>query len=209
MSCQCTVSFCTLMKLARLAFKEAQEFADLVGIKHGLRNVVEYCDRILVTDPNDILIFEGLTHAAAMRYCRAFSPGSRFYLDRSILSDLSQNQIEDHEFFKSLRDKFVTHSVNPFEENSVYAQVSEGVNGTIEIPNIQSHHLRMLFLKPDEVKNLKELAAAVLGEVEKLAGCKQAAVLERARKIPPNELEYTDGTATRINVSRGAVSKGR
>jgi hypothetical protein len=103
----------------------------------------------------------------------------------------------------------MVHPVNPFEENSVYAQVNKGANGNIEIPNVQSHHLRMLFLNPNEIQNLKVLAVAVLKRVENLAESKKVTLLELARKISPNQLEYTDGTATRINVSRNAVSQRR
>jgi hypothetical protein len=200
------------MKLARLIFPEAQEYADMIGIQYDLRVTSEYCDRIQVLQeatPEDVLLLEGLTHAAVMRYCRAFSPGTRFHLDRDILDGLPQAQLDDHDFFKSLRDKFMAHPVNPFEENSVYAQVNKGANGNIEIPNVQSHHLRMLFLNPNEIQNLRVLAVAVLKRVENLAESKKVTLLELARKISPNQLEYTDGTATRINVSRNAVSQRR
>ena len=200
------------MKLARLTYPAAQEFADLTGVLEDLRVTGEYCDRILVAQAaktNDILTLEGLTHAAVLRYCRAFSPGARLHLDRTILSGLPQAQLEDHEFFKSLRDKFIAHSVNPFEENSVYAQVTEGSNETIEIGNVQSHHLRMLYLTAVEIQKLKQLSEAVSKNVSELAERKKLAVLDLARKIPPGELSYTDGSATQINVSRNAASKRR
>ena len=46
------------MKLARLTYPEAQEFADLTGVLEDLRVTGEYCDRILVAQAaktNDIL----------------------------------------------------------------------------------------------------------------------------------------------------------
>ncbi|MBU1213922.1 MAG: hypothetical protein KKF58_03925 [Gammaproteobacteria bacterium] len=201
------------MNLARLNFNEAREYADLIGIQHDLRTTIDYCDVILNKQqdrsPNEELVLEGLCHAAVIRYCRAFSPGARFHLDRKIFQELPSEYAEDHEFIKSLRDKYIAHSVNPFEECAIYAQIRTGENGKLEIPNVQSRYMWMRFLEPHEIQRLKGLAGKVLESVEDIAGPKQQTVIEIARKLHEDEIEFSSGTEKLVDVSREAVSKRR
>ena len=61
----------------------------------------------------------GASAAALISYVRRFAHGKRYRLSEDVRSKLQGDPIGVHTFYKSLRDKHVAHSVNPFEEVAV------------------------------------------------------------------------------------------
>jgi hypothetical protein len=122
-------------RVVEVKLPEAEVLADLYGIVFDLDAAAYLCDRAIeLSQPRsrDSLVVEGLVAAAVIRYGRCFASGVRFGLTSTDLGDLGHGALESHGYFKDLRDKFVAHSVNPFEETFVTATATE--QGGVKLP---------------------------------------------------------------------------
>lgn len=135
-----------LHRAVEVKLPEAEILADLYGIEYDLSTASYLCAKsIELSRPQqrDYLMEEALVSAAVVRYGRCFSSGARLGLSRKDIEELDPADLAAHDYFKALRDKFVAHSVNPFEESFVTASASErdGVKFPIESLNPGYHRL--------------------------------------------------------------------
>jgi hypothetical protein len=206
------------MRLALLTFPEAHELAALGGIEQDLRATVDQCDHalnVLSLNADDWRNVEAITHAAIVRYCRAFSSGVRLSssavklcLEKTFES-LDAQYRQDHKFFEDIRNKFIAHSVNALEENAVFAHVVDREDGGFEIRHVELHHERVAFLGMSEIERLKNLAQTIVRLVRAQIAAQRKVVIEVARKLPQGSLAFSSGEAMRIDTSRKAIGKRR
>jgi hypothetical protein len=167
--------------------KEAQKLADLTGVEADLRATEEICDLILsnlTKQPMESVLVEALCAAALVRYGRSFGSGVRYRIPDEVVKSLPKESQKFHEFFKNLRDKWIAHSVNAFEENLVHAYLAPEERGPRRISWISVQHQRVVTLSSQSISALKALAVEMRKQVEKLIEQENNRVLAYARSLP-------------------------
>lgn len=175
-----------LHRAVEVKLPEAEVLADLYGIDYDLTTASHLCTKALEfskPDQRDHLVIEGLVSAAIVRYARCFSTGPRLGLTRKDIEALDASDSATHDYFKALRDKFVAHSVNPFEETYVTATASErdGVRFPIESVNFGYHRLVLL---ANEAQALGQLLPKVKAIVKARIEHERTALLNFIKTLP-------------------------
>jgi hypothetical protein len=169
----------------------SQRLADLSGVASDLNVTQQICARLeseLKRTPMDTLLIEVLSSAALVKYGRAFGSGVRMKLPAEILATFSDEQREQHDLFKALRDKWIAHSINSFEDNRVVAYLVPPERGEPGVSSISVQHTRVLSLSRSQAASLRDLSALIEQKLATLLAAENALVLERARNIEPATL---------------------
>lgn len=175
---------------------ESQLLADIEGIWDDLWTTFNMCDLLSEKlnriknhswDSSDLLIVDALSCAAVVRYWRVFASGRRKPNANDIIPRLCQELQEDHKWFTDFRNKFVAHSVNTFEENTVNAHLVPEDHDEKGIAWISGQSMKVLSLNIDDIHRLKRLAKAVLTHIEILREAENAKVLAFARSLPAED----------------------
>jgi len=129
--------------------EETQRFADLYGIKSDLEAAIRYCDLHIEIDPTQRGIpteeisrrehtRQALCRAALVMYGRAWGWGSgkRSGLGEEYIAQLSVAARDLHAVVKPLRDKWVAHAVNHFEDARVQIDVGVTSAGKAEVRGV-------------------------------------------------------------------------
>lgn len=172
---------------------ETQRLADLSGVHADLVTTVDLCDRINAEaqkQPLDILLLEALCAAALIKYGRTFTSGVRAGVPADVLSSLLPEHQAAHRRFKDLRDKWVAHSVNAFEETKVVAYLVPPERGPAGSSSIGVQHTTVVSLSATQVKQLKEMASVLREKIAGLIKSENTKALECARSRQPNSF-YT------------------
>jgi hypothetical protein len=203
-----------------LSIKEAQWLADLHGIDNDLRDVVKLCSKCLEwmqalgspkdnpTDWLDKIWLSGeMSFAAVVKYGRTFGSGVRNSIPSSWIARLTPEYQVKHQYFKDLRDKFIAHSVNAFEDNQVFAYL----HPQLEPRGVQSITVdtgRYVSMSSSDVSSLKQLAETLQQIARYESTLEMSRVLEIARSMPLPEL-LKRSTESRPIPSNDDVAKPR
>jgi hypothetical protein len=199
---------------------EAQWLADLHGIESDLRDTDKLCTKALALirplppgNEGAVEWFEDswlageLSFAAVVKYGRTFGSGVRAGIPISWIGHLPAIYQEKHLYFKNIRDKFVAHSVNAFEDNQVFACLSPQFAPT-EVRSITVDTGRFTSMSLSDVLSLKNLVALLTQMVRYEIAQESSRVLQIARALPLDELLVRD-TDNRPLPSSEDVSKTR
>jgi hypothetical protein len=181
-------------RVVEVKLPEAEILADLYGIRFDLEAASYLCVKAVELGqprPHDYLVVEGLVAAAVIRYGRCFSSGVRLGLHRQDLAALSPEALEAHNYFKALRDKFVAHSVNPFEETYVTASASERDGTRVPIQSVGPGQHR-LELSTDTAEALSRLISAVEGVVHQKVVSEELRLLSVIQALPLDTIHSGD-----------------
>ncbi len=178
--------------------KEAQLLADLTGVEADLTATEEICrfltEKKLEVQPDEPLmntdLKEALYSAALIRYGRSFISGIRAKIPEDIIASLSIEQQETHKYFMNLRNKWIAHSVNDFEENTVIAYLTPEERGTRKISQICVQHAHVTYHGVETISRLKNLAAEIRGRVAEIIKSENRKVLKYAQSLPVDQF-YT------------------
>lgn len=169
--------------------KACQRFADLAGIRVDLKLCIRACDELLAISPRiphvPSIAQEALAEYAIFRYCRTISSGVRTGIAREQIDLLPGDLTDLHDYFKSIRDKHLAHSVNYDEENLVQATISLDPNATLV--NLGTHHLRRPVTGHEKIGFLKELACAVFELVQKDYQTERETIWKLLEDMSPEE----------------------
>ena len=183
-----------LHRAVEVKLPEADVLADLYGIEYDLSTASFLCAKALELsnlEQRDYLHVEALVSAAIIRYGRCFSTGARLGLTRKDIDGLDSAALEVHDYFKALRDKFVAHSVNPYENSYVTASVSErdGVRFPIESLNPGYHRL---VLSGNEAQGLSLLVNKVKAIVNERIERERTKLLAFIKTLPLDVIHSGD-----------------
>jgi hypothetical protein len=173
--------------------KETQKLADLTGIAADLQATENICDLVLsnsAKQPQDFMLLEALCAAAIIRYGRSFGSGVRYSVSdriKNIINALPKISQEFHEYFDDLRDRWIAHSINAFEENIVHAYLTPEERGPRGISSISVQHQRVATLDIDHIRILRALAAEIRGKIDVLIEEEKKTALEYARSLPADD----------------------
>ncbi len=202
------------------SISEAQWLADLHGIESDLRGTDKLCTKSLALMrplPEENLdaaerlenswLAGELSFAAVVKYGRTFGSGVRAGIPITWIDRLPAPHQERHKYFKSIRDKFVAHSVNAFEDNQVFACLSPQFTPA-EVSSVTVDTGRFVSMSSSDVLSLKSLVGLLKQMVQHEIAQERSRVLQIARAMPLNELLARD-TDNRPLPSSEDVSKSR
>ena len=192
-----------------LEIDEARYLSNLSGIKYDLQTTTRWCDKYheLHCSKSLLPFIEPITIAILVQFMRAFGGGVRNKEARHLLSNLTAEQIQQYEYYRSYRDKHVAHSINEFEENSVRAYYIEG---EIEkgINSIGTGGDRIIGLSDGDIESIVSICNTLLDALKIEIKSEKEKLLGIAKKLTVEEIESMS-----INMPKHPndidVSKGR
>ena len=182
------------IRVVEVKLTEAETLADFYGILFDLDNASQLCNRAIEFSQQknqDYLLVEGLVVAALVRYNRCFSSGSRRGLHRKDIEPLDEDALAAHDYYKALRDKFVAHSVNPFEETYVTATARERDGVRFPVESVAPGQHRVVLWTGD-AKALIRLIASVRAIVERKLKIEEQRLLAVIRSLPVDTIHAWD-----------------
>ena len=174
--------------------KEAQRLADLTSVLHDLETVSTHCDLFLrrklseIADIGEMYAHAALGITALMSYGRTIESRVREGISLDILSKAGAKEGSDlwkiHQHSKNLRDKWIAHSVNPFENYRVRAHLAPEELGARNITSISVHGHRVTSTSGREMAELRQLAIALIKVVAQEIEEEKQKLLAIARSRP-------------------------
>ncbi len=125
--------------LYRLHDKETKFLADLTGIDMDLTRTINFCkmlSNLMIAEKHEFTLIDALVTAALVKYSRCFTKAVRNKIPKEYIATFSEDLKEKHEYFIKLRNKYIAHSVNIFEDNYVSLEVHNGQNGERSIKGV-------------------------------------------------------------------------
>jgi len=171
---------------------EAARLADLTGIRNDLRTAREFAvllkDNYRAKTDDKLRATEALQIAALIRYCRPFGTGVRLKLNPNDLVSLTDQERKAHRRLIDIRDKFVAHSINAFEDSQPIARYCEERVRNEGIISIGVVYAWASSLAPADADTLIGLADKWAEFVDSKIAEEQKKVLGLVRQIPLEEL---------------------
>ena len=117
-------------RVVRLSSPAAKQLEDLAGATFDMGRVIELCRQYISTmdSASSRTTQDALWITALVLYARCFNKGVRGSLDTAVLDTIPGQAREVHDHFMDLRDKFIAHSVNVYEQTLAYAVMELGSN---------------------------------------------------------------------------------
>jgi hypothetical protein len=173
---------------------EAQALADYTSIAFDLRTACDFAIAMLEENqkpaPNFSLC-DPFMVATIIRYASAFSGGVRLKFHEAAVSVLTEQQRANHAHFMHVRDKYIAHSVNAFEESEPVARYWVESLQQEGITAIECNHRHIVGLSEQDLKDIIDLASTWLQYVQQKLREEKASLLPIVRKIPLEDLFRT------------------
>jgi hypothetical protein len=126
--------------------------------------------------------------ATIIRYATAFAGGVRLKLYEEAAAILTDQQRAKHDYFITVRDKYIAHSVNSFEESQPVARYWVEQVKEDGITSIECNHRRIVGLGEQDFIDIIDLASTWLKYVQEKLSEEKARLLPIVRKIPLEQL---------------------
>lgn len=109
-------------RVVRMDTPTTRRQRDLVGAMFDMKRVAELCKEYVAAIENEASQIgrDALWMTAIVLYARCFNKGVRQPLETTVLDSIPGQAREAHEHFIDLRDKFIAHSVNVYEQTLPY-----------------------------------------------------------------------------------------
>lgn len=146
-------------RVVRLNTPTTGKQRDLVGAMFDMERVAQLCREYVTAIESDApqVVQDALWMTAIVLYARCFNGGVRQALDPAVLDSIPGESHKVHEHFLDLRNKFVAHSVNSYEQTLPYAVVSKE---TSEVLSTGTTHLWANPMNKQGAETLERLAWA-------------------------------------------------
>lgn len=180
---------------------EAKWLSDLTGIRNDLEAVARICKRVqndagnfkfepgvnVLAMLDERMLAADLVCAAIVRFMRTHGTGVRGGIPSSWVEDLPTDLRDAHTYFKNLRDKFIAHSVNPLEDNQVFAWVKGFGTLGAQVTRVDSSPGRYL-PGSDDAALLGTLTNVLLARICQEIEAESARLLGIARSLSIDEV---------------------
>jgi hypothetical protein len=159
--------------------------ADLYEIRLDLQAAAQWCEEAIRFGQTieGLTVAQGLTTAAVIRYARCFVSGVRLSLKTDDLAGLDAATLASHAYFLDLRNRFVAHAVNAFEETYVTATVSQRDGVKQPVTGVNAGQLRLV-LAAGAAMDLYELTQKVTSIVAASIATEERQVLAFLQSLP-------------------------
>jgi hypothetical protein len=170
--------------------EEAQTLADYTSIASDLSTSREFATTMLDENQKpapirNVSLSDPFMVATIIRYGRAFASGARLpslYEEGKFI--LTDQQLSKHEQFIHIRNKYIAHSVNAFEESQPIARFWAGRVQEEGINSIECNQRRVAGLSEQDLTDIIDLTTTWLQYVEEKLSGEKARLLTIVRKIP-------------------------
>lgn len=176
---------------------DAQRLADLAGIRMDLETAIEYCDLHIEIDPTESGIppremsrrehvRQALCRAFLVMYGRSWGWGSgiRTGLDDEYVQRLSRGAQQLHTAVKDLRDKWVAHAVNHFDDVRVRIDVDRKPDDTMAVRGVSVASSHVGGFVRDWMIKFRSLASEVLVLVQQEISSESERLSALVRQMP-------------------------
>jgi hypothetical protein len=174
------------VRAVELKLPEAVLLADLYEITFDLNAAEALCAKAIAlerSDPRDYNTEQGLVEAAIVKYGRCFTKGVRLWLKENDLAELEPEILASHNYFIALRNKFVAHAVNAFEETFVTVPAREEDGTLFPITSVHPGSHRML-LTAETATPLLQLASRVRDFLKDRTVVEEQKLLKLVQSLP-------------------------
>ena len=203
----------------------AGELADLMSIRRDLDFTIRAAELALqltsdspshdVADDlgDDSVRRTSLWNSVLVAYARCFASGVR-QVRLSIdmfkgLGDKADEAEKGHAYVINLRNKYIAHSVNRFEDGRVILLVADGVHSDKGVVGAGPFLMWPAAENPNNVRSLQNLARFLKGQADLMVNEKMRQVLEEAKKLSDQELASLPDMAVPIPVQPDEAGKPR
>jgi hypothetical protein len=166
---------------------EAQDLADYTSIAHDLSSARDFAKAILEENqkPNpNFSLHDPFMVTIIIRYARPFSKDPRLKIHKEAAPILSDEQRLKHEYFMQVRNRYIAHSVNSFEECQPVARYWVERVQEEGIESIECNYRRIAGLSDQELIDIIDLASTWLQHVGEKLREEKARLLPILREIP-------------------------
>lgn len=198
------------VRAAHINIPESARLADLYGILVDLDAAHYLCGRaeeLSKGQQADFMLIEGIVCAAVVRYGRCLESRVRLGILSEQIALLTEDMQSLHRFFKDLRDKFVAHSVNPFEASFVTASVTERDGELLPIQSVSAGHSRIM-LTGATAYDLARLLKAIKAIIKEDVRDEEVRVLAHLQGLPI-EVQHSYQIKKPLKVEATDVGKAR
>jgi hypothetical protein len=164
--------------VVRVEFPAARQLADAAAVFRDLGFVIDTIDRlgeVLTVAERDSVLVEAYWTPALVAYFRRFASGKRAPLTEAVFEGIrgaDRPAVDVHRFFKTVRDKHVAHSVNPFEQVKVGLVLSLRDESDHRVEGVATRAMRLIAHDVEGLDSLRTLATiareAVAAECKRL-----------------------------------------
>jgi hypothetical protein len=182
---------------------EAQWLSDLNGLDTDFDVAIRLCRRYLAESTRlskvpevdqeawieDFFTVGEIFFAAVVRYGRTFTSGARSGIPAEWIAALPKDLQEAHRYFKTLRDKFIAHSVNRLEDNQVFVIFTTSDDGIEQPRHITVDKGRLIAPSQEEVEVLRKLCLELRAKVEAEIKLETDRLLHIAQTMPVEVLK--------------------
>lgn len=175
-------------RLVEVDTPSCAELRDLAGLQVDFNLALRFLERYLLTDDAERSAEssdEALWIAAMTMYGRAFSTGRR-HRAKPYLEIFSTPQREAHEYLINARNRFVAHSVNAFDQATVFAILTGDGPETAGIRGVGVQQTNLRTLSTHGATDLAELCRAQLSDIEQRMERARAEVADELRQLGPH-----------------------
>jgi len=183
--------------------KEAKILADYTSIEHDLKSSRNFAELYLTEYPKigSTDLVDALMVAMIIRYARSFQGGVRSHLPKPA-GILTKEQIIQHEFFMAVRDKYIAHSVNSYEECQLVARYWDHKVQTEGINEVGCIYTRVAGLSEQDARDIIGLVDTWLRHVNDKLRDEKSQLVTLIRKIPFEKLRQGSPGPKRLNLSQ-------
>lgn len=180
------------VRAAEVTIPEAEILADLYGIIYDLEIASELCQKAQdLPAHSDVQITEAIVSSAVIRYGRCLKSSVRLGIDPEDIATMPDEIQVLNRYFVDLRNKYVAHSVNPFDAVFVTASLTEKNGMKLPIKAIHMGAIRVV-LDARVASSLQRLVEAALGMVKEKAKVEESRLLEHLQSLPIEQQHQFD-----------------
>lgn len=177
---------------------------DYTSIEHDLTTSRNFAELYLteyhkVDSPRGLV--EALMVAMIIRYARSFRGGVRSQLPKPS-NILTKEQIVRHEFFMAVRDKYIAHSVNAYEECQLIARFWDHKVQTEGINEVGCIYTRVAGLSEQDAHHIIGLIDTWRQHVNKKLRDERDKLLALIRKEPFEKLRQSSPGPKTLDLSK-------
>lgn len=112
-------------RVVKIRTETTPKHRDVAGALFDMRRVAQLCKEYVVATTNGTsqLTQDALWMSAVVLYARCFNRGVRRPFDPGVLGEPASDMRRVHQHILDLRDKFIGHSVNSYEQTVAYGVV--------------------------------------------------------------------------------------
>ena len=166
----------------------ARRQVEIMSIKFDLDFAIASLESLISrhkTEPRESVIERALWNAAVVMYFRCFDKGAReFFLKHE---DVPDDYADHHRYIRHLRNKFIAHSENGYEDNRVGIVFQSGEDGSINVRGTaptQRRHTEDL----DIIERTLQLVESIASQIKSEFDLQSRAVAAEVQTLSAEEL---------------------